>query len=155
MSFSISGLPIEQFQPLFAMDDDALAARGVRRVVADAKPGYPCRISLNDAEPGQTVLLMNHEHHAVDSPYRAAFAIYVSQAADRTWTSRDETPHALRGRPISLRAFNADGMLVGAEVAPGDSIEAAIERRFEDPRAAYLHAHNAAHGCFVARVDRA
>lgn len=154
MSFTIAGLPVEDFQPQFGLDEAALAARGVRRVVADSKPGYPCRITLRDAEPGQSLLLLNHEHHAVDTPYRASFAIFVSEAAREPWRGRDETPPALCGRPVSLRAFSAEGMLVGAEVTPGDDLAAAVERRFADPRAAYLHAHNAGHGCFVARIDR-
>lgn len=154
MSFTISGLPVETFRPLFGLDEAALAARGIRRVTANARPGFPCRISLHDAEPGETVLLLNHEHHDADTPYRSSYAIYVSEAATETWRGRDVVPGSLRGRPISLRAFSAEGMLVGAEVTAGDALEAAIERRFEDSSAAYLHAHNAAHGCFVARIDR-
>jgi hypothetical protein len=155
MSFTISGLPLERFAPLFALDDAALAARGVLRKVATHKPGFPCRISLTDAEPGQSVLLLNHQHQDADTPYRSAYAIYVNEAAAETWHGEGEVPGALRGRPISLRAFSAEGMLVGAEVASGDDLEAAIVRRFADPAAAYLHAHNAGHGCFVARIDRA
>lgn len=154
MSFTISGLPLDQFKPLFALDDDALAARGVKRVIASAKPGFPCRISLHDAEPGQSVLLLNHEHQTADTPYRSSYAIYVNEAASETWRGEDAVPGSLRGRPISLRAFSGEGMLVGAEVIAGDALEAAIERRFADPVAEYLHAHNAAHGCFVARIDR-
>lgn len=155
MSFTISGLPLDRFKPLFALDDDALAERGIKRVIASAKPGFPCRISLHDAEPGQTVLLLNYEHHAAETPYRSSYAIYVNEAADETWRGEDAVPGSLRGRPISLRAFSAEGMLVGAEVASGDALEDAIARRFADPAAAYLHAHNAAHGCFAARIDRA
>ena len=60
----------------------------------------------------------------------------------------------LRGRPIALRAFDAAGMLIGAGLALDDDVADAIARRFEDPEAAYLHAHNAAYGCFAARIDR-
>jgi len=155
MSFTISGLPIDDFKPLFDLDADALAARGIIRRVATAKPGFPCRIGLRDAEPGETVLLLNHEHQPADTPYRSSYAIYVSQAAVGTWSARDTIPSAMRGRPIALRAFSGDGLLLAAEVATGDALEAAIERQLAVPGAAYLHAHNAAHGCFVARIDRA
>lgn len=155
MSFTISGLPVEDFKPLFDLDADALAARGIIRRVATAKPGFPCRIGLRDAEPGETVLLLNHEHQPADTPYRSSYAIYVSQAAVETWSARDTIPSAMRGRPIALRAFSDAGLLVGAEVAMGEALEAAIARQLEVPDAAYLHAHNAAHGCFVARIDRA
>jgi len=155
MSFTISGLPVEDFRPLFALDTEALAARGILRRVATAKPGFPCRIGLRDAEPGETVLLLNHEHQPADTPYRSSYAIYVSEAATETWSGRDTIPSAMRGRPIALRAFSDDGLLVGAEVTMGDALEAAIARQLAVPDAAYLHAHNAAHGCFVARIDRA
>lgn len=154
MSFTISGLPIQDFKPLFDLDEDALAVRGIIRRVATAKPGFPCRISLRDAEPGETVLLLNHEHQPAATPYRSSYAIYVSQAAVETWSERDTIPSAMRGRPIALRAFSDEGLLVAAKVATGDALEDAIERLLAVPGAAYLHAHNAAHGCFVARIDR-
>jgi hypothetical protein len=36
----------------------------------------------------------------------------------------------------------------------GHHLEDTIERLFADPRAAYLHLHYAAPGCYAARVDR-
>ncbi len=155
MSFTISGLPLDDFRPLFTLDDEALAAQGVRRVTATTKPGYPCRISLHDAEPGDSVLLLNYAHQTADTPYRSSYAIYINESAAASWQGEDAIPGSLRGRPISLRAFSTDGILVGAEVTSGDTLEDAIARRFSDAAAAYLHAHNAAHGCFVARIDRA
>jgi len=154
MPFTISGLPIEDYSPLFALDTEALAGRGIIRRVATAKPGFPCRIGLRDAEPGETVLLLNHQHQPADTPYRSSYAIYVSEAAVETWSARDTIPSAMRGRPIALRAFSDEGHLVGAEVVVGDQLEIAIERQLALPGSAYVHAHNAAHGCFVARIDR-
>ncbi|WP_419252053.1 DUF1203 domain-containing protein [Caulobacter sp. ErkDOM-YI] len=155
MSFTISGLPVEDFRPLFTLDTEALAERGIIRRVATAKPGFPCRIGLRDAEPGETVLLLNHEHQPADTPYRSSYAIYVSEAAVETWSGRDTIPSAMRGRPIALRAFSGDGLLLSAEVAMGEGLEPAVERQLATPGAAYVHAHNAGHGCFVARIDRA
>jgi len=154
MAFTITGLPVEDFQPLFALDDVALAARGILRRTATVKPGFPCRIGLRDAEPGETVLLLNYQHQPADTPYRSAYAIYVSQSASETWSGSDTIPSAMRGRPIALRAFSDDGLLLSAEVALGDGLETAIERQLATPGSAYVHAHNAGHGCFVARIDR-
>jgi Protein of unknown function (DUF1203) len=154
MSFIVSGLPIETFAPLFGLPDDALAERGALRVAAD-DGRYPCRVMLEDAPVGQSLLLVNYQHQDAATPYRSNYAIYVSEAARETRRLRNELPPVLRGRPIALRAFDAAGMLIGAELALNDDVEAAISRRFEDPAAAYLHAHNAAHGCFAARIDRA
>ena len=154
MSFVISGLPVESFAPLFALDDAALAARGVVRRKATAKPGFPCRIALQDAEIGETVLLLNHAHQTANTPYRSSYAIYVSQSAIAAWTGENTLPPAMFGRPIALRAFDEAGMLLSAEIARDEALPAAIERQLATPGAAYLHAHNAAHGCFVTRIDR-
>jgi hypothetical protein len=68
MSYRISGLPPELFAPLWGLDATALASRNIRRVVADRDHGYPCRVSLQDAAVGETLLLLPFEHHAVASP---------------------------------------------------------------------------------------
>ena len=152
MSFRITGLPAENFDHLFALDDAELAALGaVRRT---AQHGAPCRISLTDATPGEEVLLTNYEHHAVDSPYRMRFAIYVRQG-ERTYDKVDEVPEQLRKRTLAARAFDQDGMMVTFELVEGAKLEDAIGRLFADPRAAYLHVHFAAPGCYAARVERA
>lgn len=154
MSYVVSGLPLETFQPLFGLADAELAERGVVRRTADAKPGYPCRITLADAELGDSLLLLNFESHSVDTPYRSAYAIFVNETAQATSRLVDELPPVFGGRPIALRIFDADGMLIGADLARDEALDPAIRRAFENPAAAYLHAHNAAHGCFAARIDR-
>ena len=155
MSFIVTGLPLEPFQPLFGLSDADLAAKGAVRQTAVAGERFPCRITLEDAAPGQTMLLVNYEHQTAPTPYRSNYAIYVSEAARETRRLAGELPPVLRGRPIALRAFDAAGMLIGAELALNDDVADAIARRFADPDAAYLHAHNAAYGCFAARIDRA
>ncbi|HQQ77476.1 MAG TPA: DUF1203 domain-containing protein [Thermoanaerobaculia bacterium] len=156
MSFRIEGLAPDPFQPLFDLDDRALSARGVRRRVVDAKPGYPCRVSLQDAELGEDVLLLPWEHHATPSPYRASGPIYVRKSAVKAWAGAPgSVPPMLRHRLLSVRAYDAEGLMVGAEVREGSDLEEAISRLFANPSAAYLHVHNAKPGCFVCRVDRA
>jgi hypothetical protein len=139
----------------FDLPDEALAARGaVRRTADDRSPGYPCRISLTDARPGDELLLVNHEHHAVASPYRMRFAAYVRRGEQR-FDAVDRVPEQLRLRTLAVRAFDAGAMMVGWELTGGDRLEEAIARLLADPRAAYLHVHFAAPGCYAARVDRA
>jgi hypothetical protein len=154
MSFRISGLPAELFQELFTLSDAELAARGAVRRIADARPGYPCRISLTDAAPGEEVILTHFEHHAVDSPYRASHAIYVRRG-EQTFAATDLVPEQLQLRLLSVRAFDRDGMLVEADVLDGRELEPAIARLFGAPRTSYLHVHYAKPGCYAARVDRA
>lgn len=155
MSFVVTGLPVEPFAALFGLDTAALAARGVVRMTADSKPGFPCRITLEDAEPGETVLLLNHEHLAVDTPYRARHAIFVRETARAPARVEDALPPALAGRLLAIRAYDANGMMIDAEVIEGGEAVPLIERLLDNPNAAYLHAHNARRGCFAARIDRA
>src|SRR5688500_17321890 len=152
MSFRITGLPAENFDHLFALDDAELRTQGAVRTKA---PGaVPCRISLTDATPGDEVILTNYEHHAVDSPYRMRFAIYVRKG-EETYDKVDEVPEQLRKRTLAARAFDQNGMMVGRELVEGTQVETAIERLFATPGAAYLHLHYAAPGCYAARVERA
>lgn len=154
MTYSISGLPVADFAPLFGLSDAALAARGARRVLADADPGYPCRISLVEAAMGESLILLNHVSHCSDGPYRATHAIYVREAATEAARHIGRTPPVFSGRTLSLRAFDAAGDLVAARLAaPGDH-DNAIRELFEDPLVHHIDAHNAAHGCFAARIEQ-
>src|SRR4051812_47028564 len=156
MSFVVTGLPIAPFQPLFDLSDAALAERRIVRRRVDAPRGFPCRVTLQDAEVGETVLLMNYEHQPADTPFRASHAIYVREGDHPTRRDIDAIPPALAVRPhISLRAFTAEGMLVDAEVAPGADLPPVIERLLQREDVAYLHAHYAGMGCYAARIDRA
>lgn len=155
MSFQITGLPLRQFSPLFSLSDEELARQGAMRVTADERPGFPCRVSLQDAEVGEKLILLNYEHLPVATPYRSCHAIYVRESATEAQLEVDEVPHQLRTRLLSLRAFDAQGMMKAAEVAPGTAIEKLIEQMFSSPGIAFLHVHNAKPGCYAARVVRA
>jgi len=154
MPFRITGLPAERFAPLFALSDAELAAQGAVRRIADARqPGYPCRVSLTDSKPGDELILVNYEHHAVESPYRMRFAIYVRKG-EETFDAKGRVPEQLRLRRLAVRAYDATAMMVGCELVDGRELEPAIGRLFANPAAAYLHIHYAAPGCYAARVDR-
>ena len=155
MHFRIRGLPAAQFAPLFALSDDELAHQGAVRRIADARdPGYPCRVSLTDSKPGEELILVNYEHHAVASPYRMRFAIFVREG-DETFDGIDVVPAQLRKRTLAVLAFDAGAMMVGCELIEGEKLEGAIARQLADPHAAYLHVHFAAAGCYAARIERA
>ena len=116
-TFRISALAAETFAPLFALSDAELAGRGMRRVVADDHPGFPCRVSLEDAQPGESLILLSHLHHDVRGPYRAAGPIYVRERAATASPLPGEVPELVRRRLLSLRAYDAAGMLRGLDAA--------------------------------------
>jgi hypothetical protein len=137
------------------LDDDALAARGAKRCVATTAVGFPCRVSLQDAAAGETLVLLPFTHQPADSPFKASGPIYVRESAREAAPRANEVPALLRLRMLSLRAYDADALMVGADIVDGKELESAIDRLFADPAVAYLHVHFAKPGCYACRIDRA
>ncbi len=154
MELRYTGLPPEPFTALFGLDDETLAARNIRRVTADSKPGYPCRVTMQDAEPGETLLLLAYEHQPAASPYRASGPIFVREAAGDTYDSH-AVPPVFLSRQLSVRGYNDTGDIVVAGVVDGDRAEALFKQMLEREDVAYLHVHNAGRGCYAGRVERA
>jgi hypothetical protein len=154
-AFQVVSVPYERFAPLFDLNDDALETLGVRRMTVDAKPGFPCRASLVDAEPGETVLLVPYVHHESRSPYRASGPIFIRKDAVTAQPAPGEVPAMLRHRLLSIRAYDGDATMIDADVAPGMELERVIGRLFGNDRVRYLHVHNAGPGCFNCSVVRA
>lgn len=154
MTYRIDRLDPQPFADLFGLDDEALAARNACRVTATAKPGYPCRVSLEDAKPGEQLILLNHVSHDVANPYGAAHAIYVRAGAGAAASHVDAVPPVFEGRTLSLRGFDRHGMLRGALLAPPGEADARIRELLARPEIDTIHAHNAAYGCFAAKIVR-
>lgn len=151
MTYRITGLDPEPFRPLFALSDKKLERRGMLRMtVTDS--GFPCRVSLVDRPIGEQVILLNHVSHDAANPYRASHAIFVADADQAEFV--DEVPPVFVPRVLSLRGFDGDGMMTDAVITQPGEADAGIRKLFENPEIAYIHAHNAARGCFSARVER-
>ena|SRR5216684_2773906 len=153
-SFRITGLPLTNFAPLFALNENDLAKKRARRLIVDARPGFPCRVSLRDAEIGERVILLPFAHQPVDSPYRSSGPIFGREKAEELLLSPNEIPEVVRNRLLSVRAYDEDGMMLDAAVTPGSELEPRIESLFANSRVSYLHLHNAGAGCYSCRVDR-
>ena len=154
-AFQLSGIDPAPFQPLFDLDDEALAEIGAVRRTADTSPGFPCRVSLDDAAVGDELLLLPYVHHAVASPYRAAGPIFVRRGAVQRTLAVNEVPAYVSRRLISLRGYDRQQMMVAAEVCEGPLVADALHRFFGDANVAYIHLHNARQGCFSCLVNRA
>jgi uncharacterized protein DUF1203 len=152
MPYRFKSLPPEPFAPYFAMSETELAAQGARIVTADEKPGFPCRVSLEDAESGERLLLLAFEHQAAHSPYRASGPVFIREGAQSF--AGEAVPPVLRGRLLSLRAYDAAGCMVDADVIEGAEVESLLDRLFARPDTAEIHIHYARRGCFACRVER-
>lgn len=155
MRFKAIGLDPEQFLPWHGLNDDELQRAGARRRIADESPGFPCRISLEDAAHGERLILLPYEHHAVNSPYRAAGPIFVREQARRWIEEIGVVPPVLRTRLLSVRGYDATGLMEDADVIPGAAVQERIESMFANERIDYLHVHFARRGCYACRIERA
>lgn len=155
MSFQIHALLPVQFESLFTMSKRELAKVRATKMVVDAKPGYPCRVSLVDAEVGETVMLVNFMHQQGESPYQATHAIFVRENAKQAFPEAGTVPESLESRLISIRAFDERHMMVSADVVEGSRLKVSIPVMLQNPKVSYLQLHNAKPGCYAARVTRA
>ena len=155
MAYLIKGLDPARFVHLVGLTDAKLAAQGIIRMTADGRPFFPCRIRLDDAAAGESLLLVNHCSHDGNNPYRATHAILVSETATAAAVYEDAIPPALDRRLLSLRGFDDRGMMSDATLAKPGEADAAIRRLLADPQVDHVDAHNAVRGCFAARIERA
>ena len=153
-NFRIVGLPRTQFEPLFSLNNHELAIQGAHRIIVNAKPGFPCRIGLVDAEIGETVILLPFVHHKVDSPYRASGPIFVRENAKEPTLPVGKIPEVVSRRTMSVRAYDKTGMMLDGSVVAGSEMKAHIEKLFANPKIEYLHLHNAGAGCYSCKVER-
>jgi hypothetical protein len=154
-SFRFTGLPFAPFERFARMSDAELASLGARRMIVDEKPGFPCRVTLADAEPGERVLLFSYAHPPAETPYKAAGPIFVREEVRDTYQSGELPPVFRAGRLLSARAYDATGMMVDADVSSSEELETLLARLFARDGTDYVHMHYAKRGCFAARVDRA
>ncbi len=135
--------------------DELLSRSDVTRRVADSYPGYPCRRCLRDAEIGEVVALVSYNPFRGESEYSQPGPIFLHADGCRPFRSTDRVPAQLLRRPLSVRAFDATHAMVEARLVLGTSLDATVRELLENEQAAYLHVHNAAAGCWAARIDRA
>ena len=154
-SFQLIGLDPNAFEPLFDQSDEELSRAGAQRVVATSSPGFPCRISLEDAEVGAEMLLLPYVHQPAASPYHASGPIFVRRGARQQRLGVAEVPTCVSTRLMSLRAYDAAHRIIDATVCEGGVAGAEITRLFANPLVTYIHLHNAKRGCFSCEARRA
>lgn len=155
MEFHIHALKTEDFSNLFGLSDEELAAHDARRVIADEDNAFPCRITLRDAEIGETLLLTHYTHHDHNTPYRSSHAVFVIENGAQASLVKNHVPDSLRRRLLSIRGFDSNHDLIEADVVDGIDLELGIDQLFSNSNVDFIHVHNAKQGCYHARVTRA
>jgi hypothetical protein len=121
--------------------------------IADEKPGFPCRQCLRDAEIGEAMILVSHDPFEGTSPYRCASPIFLHREPCAR-ESADTLPEQLTERRLSVRAFDADEMMVDAALIEGHDLAATIVDLLTNADVQRLHIHNEPRGCYAASVHR-
>jgi hypothetical protein len=133
---------------------DQLRSAGGDRYVADAKPGYPCRQCLRDAEIGEPLILVSHDPFTTDSPYRSRSPIFLHEQACNTPDDLTKLPDQLTRRQLSIRAFDRNETMIDATVIDGTDLDTNLRRFFDDLATNEVHVHNATRGCWATSVSR-
>lgn len=154
MHFVIKALDADEFSGFFMMDNETLRKNNILRMTVDEYPGYPCRVSLEDALIGEEVILLNYMHHKVRSPYQATGPIFVRKDKPTATFAIDEIPSMLIHRLLSLRAYDQKGMMKNAAVTEGKDLKERMLEMFQDKDILYIHIHNARPGCYNCVAER-
>ncbi|MCX2738549.1 DUF1203 domain-containing protein [Pontibacter anaerobius] len=153
VNFRISAIG-NNFNHLFNWGKSDLSSIGAIKMIVDAKPGYPCRVSLEDAEIGEEVILLPFKHHDTDSPYQASGPIFVRKNAVHANLEINEIPKMLLHRLLSLRVYDSNGMMIDARTTEGKELKEAIQDIFNNRSADYIQIHNSSPGCYNCQVNR-
>lgn len=152
--FKISGIEASEYQRVFELPGDELHAMGAVRMIVDHKPGYPCRVSLEDAELGDEVILLPFQHHDVRSPYQSSGPVFIRKGVKTANLKINQIPEMLLHRTLSLRAYDSKAMMIDARTIAGTQLAITIQNLLDNPDVGYIHVHNAGPGCYNCRIDR-
>ena len=154
MTFKINALDHQEFESHFTKSDSELEKLGIQRMIVDVKPGYPCRVSLQDAEIGEEVILLPYEYHKTSNPYQAKGPIFIRKGSKTRVFEKNVIPVMLNHRLLSFRAYDENGNMVDAKTEQGINTKKVIERFFGDSDIQYIHIHNSSPGCYNCEVRR-
>ena len=155
MNFRIKAFDDLEFVALFNLGNSELEKIGAVKMIVDEFPGFPCRVSLEDAEIGEEVILLPYQHHKTNSPYQSSGPIFVRKIAKSSIYEINEIPKMFNHRLLSLRGYDKNAIMKDASVIEGNNLKAQIFKIFENDDIQYIHIHNAKPGCYNCLVERA
>ncbi|WP_297798265.1 DUF1203 domain-containing protein [uncultured Eudoraea sp.] len=154
MNFKIQALKNQEFELLFQLSDFELEKLGIKRMIVDENPGYPCRVSLEDAKIGEEVILVPYDFHKTNSPYQSRGPIFVRKGIVTRVFENNEIPIMLNHRLLSYRGYDKYGFMKEAVTEKGENLKSVIENIFKNTEIEYIHIHNASPGCYNCEVRK-
>lgn len=153
--FLIQPLHDDDLTRLWQLSKTELATQNAQRIEVGSKPSYPCRISLEDAEIGETVIGVPYTFNKSKSFYQASGPIFMRQNVSPYRSKRGHVPTMLLSRLLSLRSYCVDGYLQTAEVIPGNKLADYLAEPERFSTTHYVHIHNARTGCYLCQAVHA
>jgi hypothetical protein len=152
-NFKIAAID-NNFNQLFNLSDEVLEEMSILKMIVDEKPGYPCRVTLEDAEIGEEVLLLSFEYHETQSPYKASGPIFIRKNSEKVSLKENEIPEMLFQRQQTLRMYDNNGIMIDAKSPKSINIRKEIELGFSNINVSYIQIHNTNPGCYNCQVNR-
>ncbi|MEO7917921.1 MAG: DUF1203 domain-containing protein [Thermoanaerobaculia bacterium] len=115
---------------------------------------HQCRSCLRLTEPGEGFLLLSYRPFASDQPYAESGPVFIHERRCVPYEEASAYPSEFPRREVVLRAYNAQDEIEAAERVGERRVEDVIAGLVENSRVAYIHARNAAYGCYMFRIDR-
>jgi len=153
-NFKFEALNHLNFEYLNDLSEAELAENTIKKMKVDQFPGFPCRITLEDAQIDEMVFLLNYDFHNVSSPYRASGPVFVRANQLTKTYAQNEIPVMFNHRLLSIRGYNKEAMMIFADVSEGQFLKDKLLQILENPEIEYIHLHNAKPGCFNCTVKR-
>ncbi|SER98597.1 DUF1203 domain-containing protein [Streptomyces qinglanensis] len=163
--YEIRAIPPGTLQELRARDD----AGAPPRTVVDEEGGNPLRCCLERSRPGETLALASYaplrrwarETNADPGPYDEVGPVFIHPRDCGGWAGAPDGgyPEAMRGELRTLRAYSAQGRILGGllldrtrEGAP--TVEEGLAQLYADPLVAAVHVRAVEFGCFQVETRR-
>ena len=120
----------------------------------------PCRVSLKPFDPGKdTRLLFTHSPFAIDNAYNQPGPVFIHNKEVEAYKDIYRFPPEIKADrksfPLSLIGYSKEQLMVFTRLVNDDDVDILIPGIFEmHPDIEYLHARNAAAGCFICKIER-
>jgi hypothetical protein len=122
-------------------------------VTADSPEGYPCRLCLRWAQPGERLILFPFASIAPGRPYSESGPIFVHAERCERYRLTNEFPAEFR-RGRAIRAYDSEQNMIAGEVVNGNEPEAVIEKLLQNQETAFLQVRSASRGCYTMGIER-
>jgi len=132
----------------------SLHGNPVETVTIDSNPGYPCRLSLEDARKGEEVYLFSHSPFTGANAYRETGPVFIRKNAVPAALGVNELPEIALARSIVVRAYNSAGTMLAATPVETAEISATIQDLLDDESVECVHLRATASGCFLCSARR-